>query len=90
MKLIIDIPEEVLEEIQVKFLNTKVNKISVTDKAIYNGTPLDGVKAEIEKLNPVDYGSMFSYESHNGAKDMQRDVLQILDNIGKAENEDKE
>ncbi len=50
---------------------------------------IEDVKAEIEKLNPVDYGSMFSYESHNGAKDMQRDVLQILDNIDKAESEDK-
>ena len=48
---------------------------------------IEEVKAEIEKLNPVDYGSMFSYESHNGAKDMQIDVLQILDNIGKAESE---
>lgn len=57
-------------------------------ECIVNGTPLDSVKAEIEKLNPVDYGSMFSYESHNGAKDMQRDVLQILDNIGKESEEE--
>lgn len=40
---------------------------------------IDDIKAEIEQLNPVDYGSMFSYESHNGAKDMKRDVLDIID-----------
>ena len=45
---------------------------------------IDDIKAEIEQLNPVDYGSMFSYESHNGAKDMKRDVLDIIDrHIGK-------
>lgn len=49
--------------------------------AVRDGIPLNNIKAEIEKLNPVDYGSMFSYESHTGARDMQRDILQILDNI---------
>lgn len=39
----------------------------------------DKIKAEIEKLNPVDYGSMYSYESHNGARDMKQDVLAIID-----------
>lgn len=40
---------------------------------------LDDIKAEIEQLNPVDYGSMFSYESHNGARDMKEDIIQIID-----------
>ena len=40
---------------------------------------LDKIRAEIEMLNPVDYGSIFSYESHNGAKDMKSDVLEIID-----------
>lgn len=40
---------------------------------------LDKIRTEIEELNPVDYGSMFSYESHNGAKYMKDDVLQIID-----------
>ena len=49
---------------------------------------LDDIKAEIEQLNPVDYGSMFSYESHNGARDMKRDVLEIIDrHIGKRSEE---
>ena len=40
MQIVIDIPDEVYEEIQVKFLNTKVNPITIIDRAIYNGTPL--------------------------------------------------
>ncbi len=50
---------------------------------------LDKIKAEIEKLNPVDYGSIYSYESHNGARDMKEDILDIIDKY-KAESEDKE
>lgn len=40
---------------------------------------LDKIRLEIEKLSPVDYGSIYSYESHNGARDMKQDVLAILD-----------
>ena len=39
---------------------------------------LDKIRAEIEKLNPVDYGSIYSYESHCGAREMQNDVLEII------------
>jgi hypothetical protein len=48
---------------------------------------LDEIRAEIEKLNPADCGSMFSYESHNGAKYMKDDVLEIIDKY-KAESEE--
>lgn len=40
---------------------------------------IEDIKAEIEALNPVDYGSMFSYERHNGAREMKGDVLHIID-----------
>ena len=40
MQIVIDIPKEVYEEIQTKFLNTKVNNITLIDRAIYNGTSL--------------------------------------------------
>lgn len=85
MKLIIDIPKEVYKK-------AKETHDVMCDKVwlgIKYGTPLDDVIGKIEKLNPVDYGSIFSYESHNGARDMKRDILDILDNIGKAESEDK-
>ena len=34
---------------------------------------------EIGKINPVDYGSMFSYEAHSAAREVLRDVVRILD-----------
>ena len=40
---------------------------------------LEKLRAEIEKLNNTDYGSMFSYESHKGAGDMQDDIINIID-----------
>lgn len=44
-----------------------------------NKAILSKIVEEIEKLNPVDYGSIYSYESHEGAEEMQRDVLNIID-----------
>lgn len=65
----------------------KALKIAI--KALKQDYDLDKIRAEIEELNPVDYGSMFSYESHDGARDMKRDVLDILDKYN-SESEDKE
>ena len=56
-------------------------------KGYEDGNVLDEIRAEIEKLNPIDYGSMFSYESHNGAMYMKDDVLEIIDRY-KAESEE--
>ena len=44
-----------------------------------NKVILSKIVEEIEKLNPVDYGSIYSYESHRGAGEMQRDILDIID-----------
>lgn len=44
-----------------------------------NKAILSKIIEEIEKLNPVDYGSLYSYESHRGAGEMQRDILNIID-----------
>ncbi len=44
-----------------------------------NKAMLSKIVEEIEKLNPVDYGSIYSYESHKGAEEMQRDILNIID-----------
>ena len=46
---------------------------------------LNEIREEIEKLNPVDYGSMYSWESHKGASLMQRDVLNIIDKYSEGE-----
>lgn len=47
---------------------------------------LDWIRAEIEKLNPVDYGSIYSYESHYGAREMQNDILEIINKYIEGEN----
>lgn len=55
-------------------LTEKEDKLIENNKAI-----LSKIIEEIEKLNPVDYGSIYSYESHRGAGEMQRDILNIID-----------
>ena len=51
---------------------------------------LENIKAEIEKLNNTDYGSMFSYEAHKGAGDMQDDIIGIIErHISILEGENK-
>jgi hypothetical protein len=78
MKLIIDIPE--------KLYATCINIGIKTDEqiAIANGTPLDDVKAEIEKEENIWYHDC---EPENDWKkfDVIRvdTVFEILDNIGK-------
>ena len=56
-------------------------------KALKQEPILDKIRAEIGELNPVDYGSIYSYESHNGARYMKDDVLYIIDKY-KAESEE--
>ena len=46
---------------------------------------LDKIWKEIANLNPVDYGSICSYESHTGARYMQTDVLNIIDKYKESE-----
>lgn len=59
--------------VEIKDAETE-DKIIENNKAI-----LSKIIEEIEKLNPVDYGSIYSYESHKGAEEMQRDILNIID-----------
>lgn len=53
--------------------------VEAFDMAISALSVPEKIRAEIEALNPVDFGSMFSYESHNGARDMKDDCLDIID-----------
>ena len=76
MKRIIDIDKDYYEIIKYEVEHGHDFKPYIL---IANSTSLEDIKAEIESLNPVDYGSMFSYESHNGAKDMKNDIINILD-----------
>lgn len=80
MKLIIDIPEEVLNTIKTfkgKFICENGYDLI---QGIQNGTPLDGVKAEIDKA----YNSLDRYYPY-GLSMFAIMVREILDNIGKAD-----
>ena len=85
MKLIIDIPDNVYEMV----MNTGTFGIYRfnTAKAIKNGIPLDDVKAEIQaKYDSIPW-RYIQYD--DGWIDALEWVLYILDNIDKAESEDK-
>ena len=83
MKLIIDIPKGRLNSI--KMFGIKQNEVCMLERALISGTPLDDVKAEIKQghcraNNGYDQGRNYGLYM----------AEQILDNIGKAESEDKE
>lgn len=80
MKLIIDIPEERFEGIRWAYKGS--TQCDYLYRLVANGTPLDDVKAEIEKLSNANP----SYW-HSGDMVEREEVLEILDNIGKADSE---
>lgn len=43
---------------------------------------VDKVLNELESLNPVDYGSIYSYEGHSCAREMKRDAIDIVEQGG--------
>ncbi len=40
---------------------------------------VDILRKQIDKINCVDYGSIYSYEAHNAARDVLRDIEMIID-----------
>ena len=91
VKLIIEIPkveyELIVGEHEV-IVGSGVCELKTLPKAVAEGIPLDDVKAEIEKncdrINSI--ASVLSYPQH---REIQELLCEILDNIGKAESEDK-
>ena len=79
VKLIIELPTD-------KYLSVKTNIINdfIYD-AVKHGIPLDDVKAEIETDLS---GDMF--DDYGNETDLHKVLWEILDNVGKAESEDKE
>lgn len=80
IKLVIEIPAETYE-----YWKTHRNEY-VLAEAIKNGISLDDVKAEIkEKCDGINYiVSDLPYPKHRAIQEL---LCEILDNIGKAENE---
>lgn len=73
-----------LVEVRRKYFNMQTMKdeiecLDMAIKALKQEPILEKIRAEIEELNPVDYGSIYSYESHNGARNMKNNVLAIID-----------
>ena len=84
VKLIIEIPKEAKQA----FDNAESNDLKggyydhggIIGKAIQNGIPLDDVKAEIVALPKT-----YPFVNHIDTYVKEDDMLQILDNIGKAD-----
>jgi len=71
MKLIIDIPEHILDTIQADEMLNRA-QLSILQIHILKGTPLDDVKAEIRAKQ----------EKYSHPLEIER-AIEILDNIGK-------
>jgi len=93
MKLIIDIPEEAYEYVKA---TSYLGWLTTSEYAyvIKNGIPLDDVKAEIEKQIERDFAfsetETLKVPCHYGIANGLQNAIRILDNIGKAESENKE
>ena len=95
MKLIIDIPEDVYTRLFDNGIQD--NEIAVDDvceiaRALRLGTPLDDVKAEMEKQIKRDFAfaetETLKVPCHYGTANGLQVAVRILDNIGKAESEE--
>lgn len=82
VKLIIEIPKEDYEWVQTHQSVTDYQTTLTLYKSVINGTLLDDVNAEIKQFVSVSISDVEVMPKN--------DVLDILDNIGKAESEDKE
>lgn len=89
MKLIIDISEENYKEVK----DYGINMFPAVAQAIRNGIPLDSVKAEIEKQIERDFAfaetETLKVPCHYGIANGLQNAIRFLDNIGKAESEEK-
>ena len=88
VKLIIEIPKETKQAFDKAESNDLKDGYydhgGIIGKAIQNGIPLDNVKAEIQAKEMVE--TEVAREFYNMALG---DVIEILDNIGKAESENE-
>lgn len=78
MKLIIDIPKELYERIKNGYVPLGISTY------LKNSTPLDDVKVKIE--TDLSWSMFDEYGNETG---LHKDLMKILDNIGKAESEEE-
>ena len=79
VKLIIEIPKDIYE--RCKEYKLWSYDAETLEGAVARSTPLDDVKAEIAKISTDYCGGYIGLD--------KQEVLQILNNIGKAESEEK-
>ena len=83
MQIVIDIPEEEYKNVsRIVDMGLGTN----VDEAIKNGTPLDDVKAEIQRTITASWYNGENYRKNY--RDGLSDAIEILDNISKAEGEE--
>ena len=91
MKVIIDINEEQYEFIKQGMPINKVVQFPALMEAICeyiaHGTTLDNVKAKIQRTITASWYNGENYKKNY--RDGLNDAIEILDNIGKAESEEK-
>ena len=91
LKLIIEIPKEMMKAMEVGNFGSKYNPYDVCWQ-VKNGIPLDDVKAEIEKQIERDFAfsetETLKVPCHYGIANGLQNAIRFLDNIGKAESED--
>ena len=99
MKLIIDIPDNIydaIKEAQTIISGQRSGKtlLQILINSVENGTPLDDIKAKIEKQIERDFAfaetETLKVSCHYGIANGLQNAIRFLDNIGKAESEDKE
>ena len=94
VKIVIEIPKEAKQAFDKAERNDLKGGYydhgGIIGKAIQNGIPLDDVKVEIKAMFPPSGDWMYGeeYEHEHTVCEVLSDVLQILDNIGKAESEE--
>ena len=88
MKIIIDIPDHEYKYTCERTLSDR----TFWDDAIRNGTPLDEIKAIMEKQIERDFAfaetETLKVPCHYGTANGLQVAVRILDNIGKAESEE--
>lgn len=84
MKMICDVPDEVIKSVR---MGTWCGS-SVAEKMIANGIPLEQIRAEIESIEHycTDNGNNFWFRTPD---EIKKDVLKIIDKY-KSESENKE
>lgn len=88
IKLIIEIPQEIYSDVLTDGV-LYIDYVAVIGESIKNGIPLDNVKTEIKAMFPPLGNWMYGEECEHEHTvcEVLADVLKIIDNVGKGDEE---